>query len=483
MTADNEAYFTSTLQARCLDPIPYAVYFGTFAHTPELGSLEVHPRTAVGVDDKGVIRFIAKECTENPLDLAADFFGISRERIKLVDMTGFETRFFFPGFIDTHIHAPQYPNNGIFGESTLLDWLNIYTFPLESSLKDLAVAKEVYSRVVQKTLEYGTTTAAYYATIHTEASKLLADTALRMGQRALVGKTCMNANSPNYYRETLEESKRGTLDVIRYIEHRDPSGDLVKPILTPRFAASCTEELLSWLGELRKVKGYHCQTHLSENENEIKWMAELFPQYANYTDIYYQNDLLGPRTVLAHCIHLTDDEKDLLVETKSGVSHCPTSNSSITSGEARVRWLLNSGINVSLGTDCSGGFSPSILEVARHALLVSHHLVMSTHNDKEKLSVKEVLYLATVGGSKVLDMEDKVGTFAVGKKFDAQLIDLCVRGSNIDIFDFQRPKWGFVERGQSEKRFGNLICKWLFNGDDRNVCRVYVNGRPVVYRE
>ncbi|KAF6011134.1 hypothetical protein HII12_002728 [Brettanomyces bruxellensis] len=481
MTTDS-SYFTDQIQARCRDPIPYTVYYGTFAHTPILGSMEVMPKTAIGVDNTGVITFIEKSFQGDLLKLGVEKFGVEEGSVKVVDKSGSETKFFFPGFIDTHIHAPQYPNNGIFGETTLLDWLNIYTYPLESSFKDAAVAHEVYSRVVNRTLECGTTTAAYYGTIHTRATEILADSALKAGQRALIGKSCMNDHSPSFYCETTEESKQGTLDLMNYAHKRDPSGELIQAIITPRFAASCTDELMRWLGDLRKSKNCYCQTHLSENHREIKWMAQLFPQYDSYTDIYYQTGLLGRKTILAHCIHLTDDERDLLVKTGAGVSHCPTSNSSITSGEARVRWLLNSGINVSLGTDCSGGFSPSILEVARHALLVSHHLVMSTHNDKEKLSVKDVLYLATMGGANVLNLSDKLGSFAVGKRFDAQLIELCNRDSNIDIFDFQRPRWGSQDPKVSHTRFDNLICKWLFNGDDRNVDRVYVNGRPVIYR-
>lgn len=468
---------------KCHEPVKSTLYYGTFAHTPKLGELEVLKNTALGVDREGTIVFIVPNYSGDLVQLGTQKFGLPSSSFEVVNISDSEAKFFFPGFIDTHIHAPQYPNNGIFGESTLLDWLNTYTFPLESSFKNNSVAKDVYAKVITKTLDFGTTTASYYGTIHTGATEILANEALTLGQRAFIGKVCMNDNSPKYYCETTEESKKGTLEIIDYTNKVNPEGDLVKPIITPRFAASCTDKLLRWLGELRKSKDYPCQTHLSENEKEIEWMAQLFPQYKSYTDIYYQTGLLGHRTVLAHCIHLSDDEKQLLVKTKSGIAHCPTSNSSITSGSARVRWLLNSGINVSLGTDCSGGFTPSLLEVARHALLVSHHVVMQTHNDKEKLSVKDVLYLATMGGAKVMDITDKVGTFAIGKKFDAQLIDIKSSGSNIDIFDFQWPKWGKINAKQSDINFDNLICKWLFNGDDRNILRVYVNGRLVVKNE
>ncbi|ODV87616.1 hypothetical protein CANARDRAFT_26991 [[Candida] arabinofermentans NRRL YB-2248] len=464
-----------------LQPIKFTCYYGTFAHTPVLGSLEVLVKCAVGVDTDGTIAFIEQNCSD-PLGFSINFTNLSSQEIDLVDVSDNENKFFFPGFIDTHIHASQFPNNGIFGNSTLLDWLDTYTFPLESSFKSLTTASQIYSKVINRTLSNGTTTASYYATIHTEATNLLADLALQKGQRALIGKVCMNQSSPDHYIETFDECKKSQQEVLDHLHNRDPKAEFIKPVLTPRFAGSCTDELMRWLGELRSEKDLHCQTHLSENKREIEWTKELFPQYDSYTDIYKETGLLGPKTTLAHCIHLSDKERDILIETGAGVSHCPTSNSSITSGEARVRWLLNSGINVSLGTDCSGGFTPSILEVAKYALLVSRHLVMKTENEEEKLSTNDVLYLGTVGGAKVLQMEDVVGLFKVGLKFDCQLIQLDAPGSNIDTFEFQNPKWGQLDLKTSNKKFQDLIDKWLFNGDDRNVTKVYVNGRTVLER-
>lgn len=479
-------YLPDTINTLCDNEIKYTTYYGTFAHTPVLGELEVLHHTAMGVDSNGTIDFI-KSDVPDVTDLIA--LTISQASIKLfakdieiVNISNREDQFFFPGFIDTHIHAPQFPNNGIFGNSTLLDWLETYTFPLESSFSNLEFATEIYTKVISRTLGYGTTTASYYATIHTEASNLLADLCLKLGQRAYIGKVCMNQNSPDDYIETEDQCKTSTLKVIDHIKSRDPKGDFINPVLTPRFAASCTDNLLNWLGELRKTGDYHCQTHLSENHKEIEWITNMFPQYEHYTDIYHKNDLLSPKTTLAHCIHLSDEEMEILKKTGAGVSHCPTSNSSITSGEARVRWLLDNNINVSLGTDCSGGFTPSILEVARHALLVSRHIVMKSLNEFEKLASHDVLYLATMGGAKVLKIDDKVGCFKKGLKFDSQLINLSSFDSNVDIFAFQMPQWNVDLTHVSEKKFLNLIDKWLFNGDNRNIEKVFVNGRNVIDR-
>ncbi|CDK28111.1 unnamed protein product [Kuraishia capsulata CBS 1993] len=472
--------FLPQIASPALQSLRFTVYYGTIAHTPELGRLEVLYNTAVGVDKAGQIAFIQPE-TVDPVQAATSYdSSLSAENIDVVDISGSENQFFFPGFIDTHIHAPQFPNCGIFGNATLLDWLETYTFPLESSFKDLDIAADIYAKVVERTLANGTTAASYYATIHPLATNLLADMAMMKGQRALIGKCCMNQNSPQHYIETLEECQKSTNQVLEHIHRRDAKGLLIKPIITPRFAGSCTEDLLRWLGDLRSKNDYHCQTHLSENKAEIEWTMKLFPDFKNYTDIYEKTNLLGHKTILAHCVHLTDEERDVIASHGSGISHCPTSNSSITSGEARIRWLLESGVNVSLGTDCSGGFTPSILSVARQAHLVSRHLVMKTEVEAEKLSSNDVLYLATMGGAKALDMADSLGSFAVGKKWECQMIDLACEGSPVDTFKYQEPRWESSERAEAEHRFQDLIDKWLFNGDDRNVRRVYVNGRCVV---
>ncbi|OWB54647.1 zinc ion binding protein [[Candida] boidinii] len=475
-----EEFFPETLEASAGKKIRFTVYYGNIAHTPILGDLEYFINASLGVNEEGTIVFI-NENTTDPITEAINFNPeLTKDDIEVVDISNNQNKFFFPGFIDTHIHASQFPNNGIFGNSTLLDWLETYTFPLESSFKDLKVANDIYNKAINRTLINGTTTASYYATIHASGSKLLADIALKKGQRALVGKVCMNQNSPDHYIETFDECKESTHEVIDHLNKRDPSHELLMPVITPRFAGSCTEKLMKWLGDFRAENDYHCQTHLSENKREIQWTKELFPDFNHYTDIYAKTNLLGPKTVLAHCIHLSDEERDLIRDYGSGVSHCPASNSSITSGEARIRWLLNSGINVSLGSDCSGGFDPSILSVAKHALLVSRHLVMKSEDDDEKLSVNDVLYLATMGGAKVLRLDDKIGSFAVGKKWDAQLIDLSCENSPVDTFEFQEPIWGGEDLKLSKRKYQDLIDKWLFNGDDRNVRSVFVNGRRVL---
>ncbi|EEP77674.1 predicted protein [Uncinocarpus reesii 1704] len=424
----------------------------------------------------------------NGTENAGTFVNIVRSRKE-------RNGFFFPGFVDTHIHASQYPNSGIFGSSTLLDWLETYTFPLESSFgnkSDPNIAPQkaytAYNRVVARTLSHGTTCAAYFATIHVPATNLLADICHARGQRALIGRVCMDnpETCPGDYRdESSEQSIAATKASMAHIRSLDPSGHLIRPIITPRFAPSCTLETLSKLGALAASTSppTHIQTHISENKEEIQLVLSQFQQCSSYAEVYDNAALLTSRTILAHGIHLTQAERELIHARGSAVSHCPASNSAIGSGLCPVRTLLDDGIPVGLGTDVSGGYSPSILEAARQACLVSRLVSFqngaaekqeSSASGREKLSVEEALYLATRGGAKVVGMEDDIGGFEKGMFWDAQMIELGgVIGKdedeedrgNVDIFGWEN--------------WGEKIAKWMWSGDDRNVKAVWVGGSLV----
>uniref|UniRef100_A0A060TEY9 Guanine deaminase n=2 Tax=Blastobotrys adeninivorans TaxID=409370 RepID=A0A060TEY9_BLAAD len=466
----------------------FCVYEGAFIH-PRVPSttnrnikpgLEFVPRGRIIVENgSGKIVLIQRDnSSENGNSNIGELLrdnGINEADLEYVRAP--EGAFFFPGFFDTHIHAPQYPNSGIFGESTLLDWLETYTFPMEASLSDTDRAKAVYSKVIEKTLGNGTTTASYYATIHPEPTQILADEALRQGQRAFVGRVCMVQNSPDYYVHTEEESKAADEQVIAYIKKRDPQGEIISPIVTPRFAPSCTEHIMEWQAKLAKRENLPIQTHISENTGEVEWVKELFPKCSGYADVYDKAGLLTDRTILAHCVHLTEDEKHLIHHRQSGISHCPISNSSLTSGECPVRSLLNKEIKVSLGTDVSGGYSPSILAVARQALLVSRHIAMKSQDKDDVLNFEEVLYLATYGGAEVCGLADKLGSFEVGKKWDAQLVSLDHNDSPIDVFPFATSSLS------KEQRLRHSAQQWIYLGDDRNTRKVWVNGQLVINKD
>ena len=306
------------------------------------------------------------------------------------------------------------------------------------------------------------------------ATKLLADICLQKGQRALVGRVCMDRMSPEGYRdESGEAAVAATEEVIKYCHEIDPKASIIRPIITPRFAPSCTGECMAALGRLQAETGAWCQTHISENKAELDLVKKLFPQSEDYVSVYNEAGLLGEKMILAHAIHLSTKEVRTISQTKTKVSHCPASNTAITSGAAKVKSMMKEGIVVSLGTDMSGGYSPSILEMAKQAMLVSRHVAME-NGDDHKLSVEEALYLATMAGAHSVGLGDSIGSFEVGKDFDAQMVNLNSVG----------------DEGECQESFGQADCfgweswpdrvaEWLWTGDDRNVCAVWIRGRQV----
>ncbi|KXX77521.1 putative guanine deaminase [Madurella mycetomatis] len=466
------------------------LFLGSFVHSKTLGELEYLHNTAVCVDRAGRIVAIEKDCDEKARAALLSRLEWKDSEVEVVSAR--EGQFFFPGFVDTHLHASQYPNVGIFGSSTLLDWLNTYTFPLEASLSDPAKARRVYTRVIRRTLSHGTTCAAYYATIDVASTTLLAELCVSHGQRALVGRVCMDTGSPVNYRDASPEAALAAArESIAQIQDLDKDMVLVRPIITPRFAPACSADLLRQLGLLAAETGLPVQTHVSENKDEIALVKKLFPRKNtgagddSYTAVYDAFGLLTSRTILAHGVHLTDDEAALIARRGAKVSHCPCSNSALASGAARVRWLVTEkDIVCGLGTDMSGGYSPSVLEAARQAVLVSRHVAIGAGGEeKDKLSVEEALFLATRGGACVVGLEDKVGGFEVGMEWDAQLVGLGRVGDeageeeeggddddgNVDLFGWE----SWPER----------IAKWVYNGDDRNTKKVWVRGRLVHERK
>lgn len=360
----------------------------------------------------------------------------------------------------------------------------------------------VYDHVVARTLAHGTTCASYFATIHVPATNALALLCHSHGQRAFIGRVCMDNRDQcpaDYVDESAEQGLNATKSTIKYIKSLDPNGTLIQPIITPRFAPSCSRKSLDGLGKLAASyrPPLHIQTHISESLGEIELVHQLFPEASSYADVYDRAHLLTSRTILAHGVHLTKDERTLIRKRGSKVAHCPASNSALGSGLAPVRILLDEGLTVGLGTDVSGGYSPSILEAARQASLVSRLLSFSsefqqetgnaTSDGKEKLSVDESLYLATRGGAAVVDMADDIGGFDVGMIWDAQLIELgSVKNTSIDAIDrrdaAQSGPVGNVDLFGTET-WQEQIQKWMWSGDDRNVKNVWVHGKLVHSRQ
>ncbi|XP_016062153.1 PREDICTED: guanine deaminase [Miniopterus natalensis] len=370
-----------------------------------------------------------------------------------------------PGLVDTHIHAPQYYFAGSKVDLPLLEWLTEYTFPTELNFQSIDFAEEVYTKVVRRTLKNGTTTACYFGTIHTDSSLLLAEITDKFGQRAFVGKVCMDMNDTvPEYKETTEESIKETERFVS--EMLQKNYPRVKPIVTPRFSLSCTEQLMSELGNIAKTHDLHIQSHISENRDETEAVKTLYPSYKNYTDVYDKNNLLTNKTVMAHGCYLSAEELDVFRERGASIAHCPTSNLTLRSGLLNVLDVLKHEVKVGLGTDVAGGYSCSMFNAIRSAMMVSNVLSIN----EKSLTLKEVFRLATLGGSQALGLDREIGNFEVGKEFDALLINPKASDSPIDLFH------GDFVGDISE----TIIQKFLYLGDDRNIEEVYVGGKQVV---
>ncbi|KAF8660610.1 hypothetical protein AX16_001589 [Volvariella volvacea WC 439] len=508
---DGPATTSSTTQSEPLEVHPIAkIFYGPIISPVTLTTYNVLPRCLLAVDREGKVAWLLDDVDEDDLVQRMAEKACMCMRIDRLK----EGEFIIPGFIDTHTHAPQFPNIGSGQQYELLDWLDKVTFPTEAKFADTKYARETYESVVKRVLDCGTTTCCYYGTLHLEATKILADIVDKKGQRAFVGKCNMNRNCPGYYQDlTSDDSIHNTTALISYIRalhhhhHQKPfdplspppKEPLVQPILTPRFAIACSDELLSSLGELAKSDPtLHIQTHISENKKEIDFTKQLFPNAPNYAGVYDMFGLLRNNTVLAHGVWLDDDEIRLVAERKAGISHCPVSNFNISSGIAPIGKYLDNGIKVGLGTDVSGGYSPSILTVIQSASIAAKCISLRSPSDSKiydgtkfegrQLPVATLFYLATLGGAQVCDIDKYVGSIEEGKSFDALVVDVSDDAGNPGIWGFGPDGEKVVntnpgtetrdikkEKDELEKR----LERFLFCGDDRNIAKVFVQGKLV----
>ncbi|XP_032673661.1 guanine deaminase [Odontomachus brunneus] len=430
------------------------VFIGPLIHTDNNGELIIIQRSAILVEDGKINTIITN------VDTSATESYNTADEVFILD----NGQFLIPGFIDCHTHAVQFPNLGMGYDRSLLDWLETYTFPLEKRYSDINFATQVFEASVKQTINAGTTTACYFASLYAEASMILAQKAIQFGQRAFVGKVNMNLSRDDGYYETTEASIRNTENFVKEIEQL--GSPLVKAIITPRFALSCDMELMQTLGRIAREKNLHIQSHVSENKDEINAVKKSFAQQSSYAAVYDAAGLLTPKTILAHGVYLTDTELTLLKTRETAIIHCPSSNTYLRSGFCDVQRLRAKKIKVGLGTDVSGGSNYSMLDAMRSALQVSYHLSMLKDN-YTPLNYKDVFHMATLGSANALSIDDRVGNLLPGKEFDALIIDLNASGS---IFN------GLKDTGYTLEE---KLQKFIFSGDDRNIVSVYISGRKV----
>jgi len=340
-----------------------------------------------------------------------------------------------PGFVDTHLHAPQWPQLGSGLDLPLERWLHELTFPLEARFADVDLAATVYNDMVPELLSLGATSVVYHSSVHREATLVLADACVRHGQRALVGRVAMDHSdaTPEWYRDrdaaSAVASSAGSIDDIMAL-----GSSRVAPIITPRFIPACTDETLAGLGRLAAETDVIVQTHCSESDWQHGAVFERF----GVTDTMALDGfgLLRDHTVLAHATHLSADDADRIIEVGSGVAHCPMSNSYFANAVFPARRHIAAGMRVGLGTDVAGGPSPSIAEQVAHAVTVSRMLNDgvdpggASGRDAASISMTTAFWMATLGGADLAGLP--VGVFERGRHFDAIVVDEPTATSGVD---------------------------------------------------
>ena len=319
-------------------------------------------------------------------------------------------------FADLHLHAPQYPMLGMGMDLPLLDWLNAYAFPTEARFADPDYARTVYRQLALELAAHGTTRVCMFSSLHTDATLILMAELERAGITGYVGKVNMDRNAaPGVLEETTEESMRETL---RWL---DACGDFknIRPMLTPRFTPSCTDELMAFLGRLAAERQLPVQSHLSENSAEMKWVRQLHPDCRQYWETYAKYGLWNERTVMAHCVWSDSRERQAMKDAGVTVVHCADSNQNICSGVAPVRVMLDEGLKVALGSDIAGGDHLDFFDVTASAIRASKARRMMDGWKTPFLTVAESWYLATSGGAAYFG--EKPG-FAAGNPLHAMVL-------------------------------------------------------------
>lgn len=436
-------------------------------HAPVLHEVERLDKALICVDGGGVIA-----------DVILPDEGSYAERLAAAKADGTlvelpEGTWLLPGFVDLHIHAPQYPQLGNALDVPLEVWLQKYTFPIEARFADIAFARRAYSMLVDDLLACGTTTAVYYGTIHDEANRLLADICVAKGQRALIGKIAMdNADEcPDYYRdESVADAVAGTLALIEHIRNHPDNGEKrVVPVVTPRFIPSCTDDLLTELGAIAGAHDCRVQTHCSESDWEHGYVKARHG--VSDTESLDRFGLLRKGSVLGHANFISASDMEKIRLREAAVAHCPLSNAYFAGAVFPLKTALEKGVHVGLGTDISGGPAGNMLDSARSAIMASRMLETGTDPDLPanersvhgdfRIDFRTAFHLATAGGGAALGLP--VGQFAPGYHFDAVLIDPQASLGSIRL-------WPELHQGDE------ILQKIIYTASRPNIARVWVGG-------
>lgn len=328
-----------------------------------------------------------------------------------------------PGLVDLHAHLPQLPNAGYGAGLHLLDWLERYIFPLERGF-DAATAERLAPAAFRAFAAAGTTTVVLYGAVYAASLEVAFRAADAHGIRAVIGKVMMDrlrydATVPDA--EVLSVSLAESADLCARWHGADDGR--LRYAFTPRFAVSCSADMLRESAALAAATRAYWQTHLAEDRNELAAVATAFPDALDYTDVYDRAGGLGERSLFAHAIHLSDREVRRLVDTGSKVAHCPASNLFLASGVMPLGRYLEAGLSIGLGSDVAAGPDLSIFGAMRVGASTQNALRVVRGDPEPALDPLGWLRLATLGGARCLGLEDRIGSIEVDREADLIAVD------------------------------------------------------------
>ncbi|MBM3818118.1 MAG: guanine deaminase [Acidimicrobiia bacterium] len=338
-----------------------------------------------------------------------DYAAVRRAHPDVDEGRDWRGGFILPGFVDAHVHFPQFRIIGGLGH-TLLDWLQQVALPEEARMGEVAYAADTARRFVRALAAHGTTTALVFGAHFAAATAELFEAAHAAGLRVISGLVMSDRALPSALHQTPEQAYRDSAELIGRFHRR---GRLAYAV-TPRFAFSTTEAMLDVCGQLlREHPDVGLQTHINEDRAENAEIARLFPWASDYLAIYERYGLSGPRAVMAHNVHATASELERLAAAGTAVAHCPGSNAALGSGMFPLKRHLQAGVTCALGTDVGGGVGLGMLKEGLQA-----YLMQRLAPEPEPLDAARLLYLTTRAGARALRLDDEIGDFTVGKAAD-----------------------------------------------------------------
>jgi guanine deaminase len=420
----------------------------TFHDEPLAG--EASPETFTYLEDGGLL------VRDGKIAAIGDYAQLRAGEGRNVEVVDHHPYLIMPGFIDCHIHFPQMQVVGSYA-GALMEWLNKYTFVEEQKFSNQGHPERIASALFDELIRQGTTTAAAYCSVHKASVQAFFTEAHRRNMRMIAGKVMMDRNAPP---GLLDTPQSGYDDSKALIGEWHGKGRQLYAI-TPRFAPTSSPEQLEMSGTLvREYPELHVQTHLCENTAEIAFVAELFPWSRDYTQVYEHYGLLGPKTLLGHCIHLTDAEIGSIANSSSVAVFCPTSNLFIGSGLfdlARLR-ASDPPVRNAIATDIGGGTSYSMLRTLDEGYKILNIQGQRYHPLRS-------FYQVTLGNARALALEGIIGSFVPGAEADCVALDARATPA-------MRIRMETVETLVEELFLMQTM------GDDRTIAEVYVAGRP-----